>query len=63
MISNCETPTEKASECLDFHLKFFMQRRKLYVKETEIILLAKLKAFRKSEISVTADVVGIYSSI
>ena len=34
MISNCGTPTEKASEFLDYHLKPIMQRRKSYIKDS-----------------------------
>ena len=34
VISNCSTPTEKASEFLDHHLKPVMQKGKSYVKDS-----------------------------
>ena len=34
VISNCGTPTEKASEFLDYHLKPIMQRGKSYIKDS-----------------------------
>ena len=40
VISNCGTPTEKASEFLDYHLKPIMKRGKSYIKDS------KLKAYR-----------------
>ena len=43
VISNCGTPTEKASEFLDYHLKPIMQKGKSYIKDL-VILSTKLKA-------------------
>ena len=34
VISNCGTPTEKASEFLDYHLKLIMRRGKSYIKDS-----------------------------
>ena len=34
VISNCGTPTEKASEFLDHHLKLVMQKGKSYIKHS-----------------------------
>ena len=34
MISNCGTPTEKASEFLDSHLKTIMQESWSYIKDS-----------------------------
>ena len=52
MISNYETPTEKASEFLDSHLKTIMQESWSYIKDSEDFIN-----------KVTADVVGLYPSI
>ena len=52
MISNYETPTEKASEFLDSHLKTIMQENWSYIKDSEDFIN-----------KVTADVVGLYPSI
>ena len=52
MISNYETPTEKASEFLDSHLKTIMQESWSYIKDSEDFIN-----------KVTADVVGPYPSI
>ena len=61
IISNCEVPTEKASEFLDFHLISIMQNGASYIKDSNDV---------KSEIDipndallVTADVVALYRSI
>ena len=42
LISNCGTPTEKASE--NYHFKLVMQRGKSYMKE--VILSTKLKTYK-----------------
>ena len=34
IISNCGTPTEKASEFLDYHLKPVMQKSWSYIKDS-----------------------------
>ena len=65
VISNYGTPTEKASEFLDHHLKPIMQSAKSYIKDTSDFL-RKLKGLGKvpeNAILVTADVVGLYPSI
>ena len=38
VISNCGTPTEKASEFLDHHLKHLMHLAKSYVNDTSEFL-------------------------
>jgi len=65
VISNCGTPTEKASEFLDHNLKSLMQSGKSYIKDTNDFLdkVRKLKNLPSNSILVTADVVGLYPSI
>ena len=47
VISNCGTPTEKASDFLDYHFKPIMQRGKSYIKDScYLILSTKLKAYK-----------------
>ena len=43
VISNCGTPTEKASEFLDYYLKLIMRRGKSYIKDSGDFI-KKLKA-------------------
>ena len=65
VISNCGTPVEKASEFLDHHLKPVMQSSWSYSKDSRDFL-RKIKQIRnlpENPILVTADVVGLYSSI
>ena len=65
VISNCGTPTEKASEFLDHHLQPIMKSGTSYIKDTNDFL-SKLKNLKKvpdNAILVTADVVGLYPSI
>ena len=60
--SNCGTPTEKASEFLDFHLKSLMQSGWSYVRD----FIDKMKRIGKvpeGPFLVTADVIGLYPSI
>ena len=52
VISNCGPPTEKASEFLDFHLRPLIQSGWPYIQDSF-----------KGSFLVTADVVGLYSSI
>ena len=63
--SNCGTTTEKVSEFLDHHLQPVMKGGRSYVKDTQDFL-EKLKHLGKvpsNAILVTADVVGLYTSI
>ena len=65
VISNCETPTEKASEFLDYHLKSVMQRSWYYIKDSGDFI-EKIKSINNIPDDahlVTADVVGLYRSI
>ena len=65
MISNCGTPTEKASEFLDYHLKPIMQRGKSYIKDSGDFInkIKSSKNIPEGAILVTADVAGLYPSI
>ena len=65
VISNCGTPTEKASEFLDHHLQPIMKSGTSYIKDTNDFLtkLKNLKKVPDNAILVTADVVGLYPSI
>ena len=65
VILNCGTPTEKASEFLDYHFKPIMQRGKSYIKDSRDFI-NKIKSLQNKSggaILVTADVVGLYPSI
>ena len=64
VISNCGTPTEKASEFLDHHLQPIMKSGMSYIKDTNDFL-SKLKNLKKvpdNAVLFTADV-GLYPSI
>ena len=65
MISNCGTPTEKASEFLDSHLKTIMQESWSYIKDSADFInkIGQICDIPENAILVTADVVGLYSSI
>ena len=65
VISNCGTPTEKASEFLDYHLKPIMQRGKSYIKDSGDFInkIKSLQNFPEGAILVTVDVIGLYPSI
>ena len=65
VISNCDTPTEKVSEFLDYHLKTTMQSAKSYIKDTSNFLkkLNELGKLPENAILVTTDVVRLYPSI
>ena len=58
-------PTEKNSEFLDHHLKQLMKQGGSYIKDTGDFLkcLEAVEKIPKGIILVTADVVGLYSSI
>ena len=64
-ISNCSTSTAKVSEVLDHHLKPIMQEGWSYIKDTEGFLkkIQNMGKIPQDSILVTADVVGLYSSI
>ena len=65
VISNCGTPTEKASEFLDHHLKRVMQNGKSYIRDSSdfISKIKDLNNIPQGALLVTADVVGLYPSI
>ena len=65
VISNCGTPTEKASEFLDHHLQPIMKSRVSYIKGTNDFLfkLKNLGKIPENAFLVTTDVVGLYPSI
>ena len=65
VISNCGTPTEKASEFLDHHLQPIMKSGVSYIKDTNDFLfkLKNLGKIPENAFLVTADVVGLYPSI
>ena len=65
MISNCGTPTEKASEFLDSHLKTIMQESCSYIKDSVDFInkFGQIGDIPENAILVTADVVGLYHSI
>ena len=65
VMSNCGTPTEKASEFLDHHLQLMMKSGMSYIKDTNDVFskLKNLKKVRDNAILVTSDVVGLYPSI
>ena len=65
VISNCGTPTEKASEFLDFHLKFLMQSGWSYIQDSGDFIdkMKRIGKVPEGYFLVTADVVGLYPSI
>ena len=65
VISNCGTPTEKASEFLDSHLKTIMQKSWSYIKDSADFInkIGQIGDIPENAILVTADVVGLYPSI
>ena len=65
VISNCGTPTKKASEFLDYHLKPVMQKSWSYIKDSGDFIekIKSISTIPDDAILVTADVVGLYSSI
>ena len=64
-ISNCGTPTEKASKFLDYQLKSIMQKGKSYIKDSGDFInkIKTIENIPEGAILVTADVVGLYPSI
>ena len=65
IISNCGTPTEKASEFLDHHHKPVMQSGWSYIKDSGDFLkkIKNVGNIPENAILVTADVVGLYPNI
>ena len=65
LISNCGTLTEKASEFVDFLLKFLMQSDWPYIRDSGDFIdkMKKIGKHPKGFFLVTADVVGLYPSI
>ena len=65
VISNCGTPTEKASELLDHYLKPVMQKGKSQFKDSGNLInkIKKLQSIPDRAILVTSDVVALYPSI
>ena len=65
VISNCGTPTEKASEFLDHHLKPVIQSSQSYIKDSGDFLrkIKQIGNLPGNSILVTVDVVGLYPSI
>ena len=60
-ISNCGTPTEKASEFLDSHLKTIMQESWSYIKDSADFInkISQIGDIPENVILVTADVVSL----
>ena len=65
VISNCRTPTEKASEFLYHHLKPVMQSSWSCINDSGDFLrkIKQIGNLPENSILVTADVVGLYPSI
>ena len=65
VISNCGTPTEKASEFLDHHLKPIMQKGKSYIRDSGDFIgkIKILTSIPSGSLLVTADVVWLYPNI
>ena len=64
-ISNCGTPTEKASEFLDNQLKEVMQNGWSYIKDSNDFVkkIKYLKNIPDNALLLIADVVGLYPSV
>ena len=65
VISNCGTPTEKASEFLDYHLKPVMRIGLSYIRDSQHFLerIKTIGNIPENAILVTADVVGLYPNV
>ena len=65
VISNCGTPTEKASEFLEHHFNPAMQKCKSYIKDSGDFInkIKELQSIPNGAILVTSDVVALYPSI
>ena len=65
VILNCGAPTENVLESLDYHLQPVMQEGQSYIKDTGNFhnKIKHINNIPENAILVTADVVGLYSSI
>ena len=65
VISNCDTPTEKVSEFLDFHLKPIMRIGNSCMRDSSHFLekIKNIRSVPDNALLVTSDVVGLYPSI
>ena len=65
VLSNCGTPTEKASEFFDSHLKTVMQQNWSYKKDPADFInkMIQLGDVLQNTILMTAALVGLYPSI
>ena len=65
VISNCGTPTEKASEFLDRHLKPVMQSSRSCIKDSGDFLrkIKQIGNLPENSIIATVDVIGLHPSI
>ena len=65
VISGCNTPTEKISEFVDYHLKPLVASIPSFVKDTNDFLhkLADIDTLPEGAIMVSIDVVGLYPHI
>ena len=65
VISNCERPTEKAPEFLDYLLMEVMQNRWYYINDSNSFIkkIKHLKIIPDNAILVTTDVLGLYPII
>ena len=65
VISNCGTPTEKASEFLDFHLKPLMQSGWSYIRDSGDFIdkMKRIGKVPEGSVLVTADVIALYPRI
>ena len=65
VISNCGLPTENVSELLDSHLKGIIPKSWSFIKDSNVFInkTKNLKDIPQDALLVTADSVGLYSSI
>ena len=65
VISNCGTPTEKASEFLDHHLKPVMRNGLSYIRDSQHFLerIKTIGNIPENAILFTADIVGLYPNV
>ena len=62
VVSNCDTPTEKCSDFLDYQLKPVMQNICSYLKDSGDFIkkIENISSIPEDTIVVTADVVSLY---
>ena len=65
IMSNCGTPTEKASKFLNHHLKPVMQSSWSYIRNSGDFLrkIKQIENLSENSILVTTNIVGLYPSI